>query len=98
MRPNHKNTPQVAVALLGNRTELLFAPGRILTRYEPNPGGKITTRPEGLRIGDSGGNGARANDADPVDALQSLARLIGTMLHNEPPLDPANHRLQPPPP
>src|SRR5207302_4650484 len=69
-------------------------PGRILSRDEPNPGGKITPRPEGARIVDCGGDGARANDADPVDALQSLARLICAMLHNDPPLDRANHRMQ----
>jgi hypothetical protein len=33
-------------------------------------------------------------DADPVDALQSLARLVCAMLHSEPPFDRANHRLQ----
>jgi hypothetical protein len=38
---------------------------RHLSRHQPNPGGKITTRPEGLRVRDRGGNSARANDADP---------------------------------
>src|SRR5262245_26922279 len=94
MCPDHKNTPQIAVALLGNRPKLLFAPGRILARDEPNPGGKIAPRPESIRVGDSGGNSARTNDADSGNALQSLARLIRTMLHSEPPLDRANHRLQ----
>src|ERR1700730_17794702 len=51
-------------------------------------------RPEGARIVDCGGDGARPNDADSVDALQSLARLICAMLHNDPPLDRANHRMQ----
>jgi len=50
-----------------------------LSRDEPNPGGKITPRSESTRVGDSGGNSARANDTDPMDALQSLARLICTM-------------------
>src|SRR5215472_11330982 len=94
MRPDHKNTPQVAITLLGDRSKLLLAASRILSRYESNPSGKITPRPECLRIGDSGGNSTRANDADPVDALQSLARLIGAMLHNEPLLDRADHRMQ----
>src|SRR6516164_4436440 len=65
MCPDHKNTPQVAVPLLRDRPKLLFTPGRILSRDEPNPGGKITPRPEGARIVDCGGDGARANDADP---------------------------------
>src|SRR5262249_61386967 len=91
--PDHKNTPQVAIALLGNRTELLFAPGRILSRYEPNPGRKITTRAEGLRVGDSADNSARANDANAGDALQPLARLIRPMLLGDPLLDLSDHRL-----
>src|ERR1700738_851482 len=62
-RPDHKNTPQVAVASLRDRSKLLFTPGRILARDEPNPGGKITPRPEGARIVDCGGDGARPNDA-----------------------------------
>jgi hypothetical protein len=48
MGPDHKNTPQVAVALLRDRPKLLFAPSRILSRDEPNPGCKITARPEGI--------------------------------------------------
>ena len=71
MRPDHKNTPQVAVALLRDRTKLVFAAGWILSRDEPNPGGKITPRAECLRVRDRGGNSTRPNDADPVDALQS---------------------------
>src|SRR6516165_6916577 len=94
MRPHNKNTPQVAVTLLRDRSKLLFAASRILSRDEPNPGGKITPRPECLRVRDSGGNSARSNDADPVDVLQSLARLIGAMLHNEPLLERAYHRMQ----
>src|SRR6516162_1095476 len=94
MRPHNKNTPQIAVALLRDRPKLVLAASRILSRDEPNPGGKITPRPECLRVRDRGGNSARPNDADPVDALQSLARLIGAMLHSEPLLDRANHRMQ----
>ena len=41
MCPDHKNTPQVAVPLLRDRPKPLFAPGAILSRDEPNPGGKI---------------------------------------------------------
>src|SRR5213078_2080966 len=91
---DHKNAAQIAVTLFRDRPKLLFAPGRILSRYEPHPGGKITARPKGIRVGHRGGYGARANNADPGDALQSLARFIRTMLHNDPPLDRANHRLQ----
>jgi hypothetical protein len=34
-RPDDKNAPQVAVALFGDRPELLLAPGRILARQQP---------------------------------------------------------------
>ena len=94
MRPDHKNAPEVAIALLGDRPKLLFAPGRILSRYEPNPGRKITTRAEGSRVGDSADNSARANDANAGDALQPLARLIRTMLCDDPLLDRSDQRLQ----
>ena len=84
MRSDHKNTPQVAVTLFRDRAKLLFASGRILPGYEPHPGGKITSRPEDIRVCHRGGNSARANEADPRHALQSLARLIRTMLHKRP--------------
>src|SRR4051794_14741442 len=48
MRPDHKNAAQIAVTLFRDRPKLLFAPGRILSRYEPHPGGKITARPKGM--------------------------------------------------
>src|SRR3954465_1477443 len=92
--PTTRMRRQIAVTLFRDRPKLLFAPGRILSRYEPHPGGKITARPKGIRVGHRGGYGARANDADPGDALQSLVFFIRTMLHNEPLLDRANHRLQ----
>src|SRR6516165_694752 len=94
MRPDHKNAARVAIAPFGDWPKLPFTSGRLFSWDEPNPGGKITPRPECLRVRDRGGNGARADDADPVDALQSLACLIGAMLHCEPPLDRANHRMQ----
>src|SRR6516165_377900 len=52
MRSDHKNAPEVAIALLGDRSKLLFASGRILSRYEPNPGRKITTRAKGIWVRD----------------------------------------------
>src|SRR6516165_2935420 len=94
MRPDHKNAARVAIAPFGDWPKLPFTSGRLFSWDEPNPGGKITPRPECLRVRDSGGNGARANEADPGNTLQSLARLVGAMLQSEPPLDRANHRLQ----
>src|ERR1700694_4259648 len=48
-RLDDKNAPQVAVALLGDRPELLLAPGRILARHQPDPGREIAARPEERR-------------------------------------------------
>ena len=74
MSPDHKNAPQVAVALLRNRTELLFAPGRILSRYEPNPGRKITTRAEGIRVRDRADNANEASKRlQSFPAFRSIA-------------------------
>jgi hypothetical protein len=44
--PDDENTPQVAISLLGDRSELLLAPGRILPRHQSDPGRKIASRPE----------------------------------------------------
>ena len=48
MSSDNKNTPEVLVTLFRDRPELLFAAGRILPRHDPDPGRKITTRPECL--------------------------------------------------
>src|SRR3954453_16871115 len=45
-RPDDENAPQVAISLLGDRSELLLAPGRILPRHQPDPGREIASRPE----------------------------------------------------
>src|SRR5712671_5788474 len=48
-RPDDENAPQVAVALFGDRSELLLAPGRILPRHQPDPGREIASRAEHRR-------------------------------------------------
>src|SRR5262245_20068690 len=48
-RPDDENAPQVAVSLLGDRSELLLAPGRILPRHQSDPGAK--SRPDRKIVG-----------------------------------------------
>src|SRR5882757_5355197 len=93
MGSDNKNTPEVLVTLFRDRPELLFAAGRILPRHDPDPGRKITTRPECLRVRDDGGDGSRAYDADSGDGLEPLAGFVRAMQRNDPVLDRADHRL-----
>jgi hypothetical protein len=69
MGTNHQDASQILVALFRDRPELLFAAGRILPRHETNPSRKVTTRSECPRVRDSGGNGGRAHNTNPRDAL-----------------------------
>ena len=93
MGSDNQNTPEILVALFRDRPELRFAAGRILPRHDPDPGRKITTRPECLRVGDDGRDGGRAYDADTGDGLEPLARLVRAMLRNDPFLDRSDQRL-----
>jgi hypothetical protein len=92
MGSDNKNTPEILVTLSRDRPELLFAAGRILPWHDPDPGRKITTRPECLRIRDEGGDGSRAYDAD-TDGLEPLTCLVRAMLRDDPFLDRSDHRL-----
>jgi hypothetical protein len=84
---NNENTPQVAVALLGDRSELLFATARVLSRHQPDPGCKIAPRTERLQIRYNGRNGGRTNKAHPGNGPKPLARLVDPMLRYDPLLD-----------
>src|SRR5262249_57349961 len=55
---------------------------------------KIATRAEDVRVADCRGNSTRTKEPDPRNARKSLARLIRTMLHNQPLLNRSNQRLQ----
>jgi hypothetical protein len=46
MRTDDQDATQVAIALFGDWSKLLFAAGRILSRHKSDPGRKIATRPE----------------------------------------------------
>lgn len=58
---------QVTVSLLGDPAELCFSAGRMLLWRQPEPSGRLSTRPELVGIGDGGGDGCRGNDADARD-------------------------------
>src|SRR5438067_4005533 len=83
-RPDDKNAPQVAVSLLGDRSELLLAPGRILPRHQSDPGRKIASRPEDSRVRHRRHDRSRPDNPDARDRLNPLARLARAMLHLDP--------------
>ena len=93
MGADHEYATQVAVALLGDRTELAFAAGRILSRHKPDPGRKVTTRSERLRVSDNGRDRCRTNKAYSGDRPKSLAVAIRAMLPRDPLLERADQRL-----
>src|SRR6476620_4375970 len=80
-RPDDENTPQVAISLLGDRSELLLAPGRILPRHQPDPGRQIASRPEDSRVRHRRHDRTRPDNPDARDRLNPLARLARAMLH-----------------
>src|SRR5208282_1616923 len=93
MGSDHQNASQIAVALFRDRPELVFAAGRILAWYDPDPGRQIATRSKNLRIRDGRCNRGGPDNANSGDALQPLARLARAMLRHDPFLDRSNHRL-----
>src|SRR6266853_4974135 len=93
MRPDDQNAPQVAVALFGDRSELLLAPGRILPRHQPDPGREIASRPEDSRVCHRRHDRSRPDNPDARDSLNPLARLARAMLHLDPLFDRSDYTL-----
>src|SRR6516165_5443895 len=89
-RPDHENASQVAVSLLGDRPELLLAPGRILAWHQPDPGREIAPRPKDSRVRHRRHDRGRPQNSYARDGFNPLARLVPAMLH----LDRPNRRLQ----
>src|SRR6266536_2838790 len=90
-RPDDENAPQVAISLLGNRSELLLAPGRILPRHQPDPGREIAARPEDSRVRHRRHDRSRPDNPDARDPLNPLACLARAMLHLDPLFDRSDH-------
>src|SRR5258708_32579908 len=84
-RPDDENAPQVAVALFGDRPELLLAPGRILPRHQPDPGREIASRPEDSRVCHRRHDRSRPDNSDARDGLNPLPLLARAILHLDPP-------------
>src|SRR5262245_55322928 len=87
-------TTKVAVSLLGDRSELLLAPGRILPRHQSDPGRKIASRPEDGRVRHRRHDRSRPDNPDAGDRLNPLARLARAMLHLDPLFDRSDDTLQ----
>src|SRR5258705_7420235 len=93
-RSNDENAPQVAISLLGDRSELLLAPGRILPRHQPDPGREIASRPEDSRVRHRRHDRSRPDNPDARDGLNPLARLARATLHLDPVFDRSDDTLQ----
>src|SRR5215510_7525515 len=87
-------TTKVAVSLLGDRSELLLAPGRILPRHQSDPGRKIASRPEDGRVRHRRHDRSRPDNPDAGDRLNPLACLARAMLHLDPLFDRSDDTLQ----
>src|SRR5690606_28008811 len=72
-----KQSTQIGVAAFGDRAEPILAAGAVLSRYESEPSGELTTVTEIGGVaggGDGGARGERADADDGADALGVGAR------------------------
>jgi hypothetical protein len=76
MRSDDENASEILVALLGDRPELLLAPGGILSRHQPDPSREIAPRPKNRRVRHGRRDRGRPDDTDAWDGLEPLARFI----------------------
>ena len=71
---------KVAISLLGDTSEPLFAPGRMLPRHKSDPCCKIPTGFEDTRVCDGRSDGRGGDHAYPRHGLDAAAHIIGTMM------------------
>ena len=93
VRTYDKDAPQVAIPLLGDVTELLLASRRVLSRHQADPGRKITSRSECLRVRHGRVDRGGANDANAGDRLEPPAPIVRLMLDDDPLLERADQGL-----
>src|SRR5215813_2578927 len=78
-RASREQAAQIAIALFADTAKLVLAPARVLLRHEPNPGGKIPSRSESLRISDAGDQSGGERGTNTGNVVEPLARLIGSV-------------------
>src|SRR5271166_1124628 len=64
---------EISIARLGDATETVLAPGRILTWHQAEPGGELPTRFEYRDIGHRRGKGRGDDRSDPGNGCQIAA-------------------------
>src|ERR1700758_2810980 len=77
---HHEQPSKVAISLLGDASEPLLAPGRVLPRHKSDPCCKIPTGFEGTRVCDSRSDGRGRDHAYPRHGLDAAAHIVGTMM------------------
>src|SRR5215470_15462831 len=92
-RSHDQDALQVAVTLLGYRSQPRLAAGGILARDDADPGPKVAPRLEYRSIGNRGNNGARADEANARNGLKPFAVIASAMLRAKPLLDRRDLRL-----
>src|SRR6516162_703285 len=77
---DHEQPSKVAISLLGDASEPLLAPGRVLPRHKSDPCCKIPTGFEVTRVCDGRSDGRGRDHAYPRHGLDAAAHIIGTMM------------------
>jgi hypothetical protein len=95
-RPGRKQTSQIAIPLLADAAELFLAPARVLLGHEANPGCEVPSRPERLRISNTGDKSRRQRWADAGNLIKPPARRIGPVPGHDPPVKLENLGFQHP--
>ncbi len=75
----HKQAAQITVSLFADTAEPVPAPARVLSGYQPDPGREVATRSEGFGVRDAGDQRGGEQRTDARNAIEALARLIGTV-------------------
>src|SRR5260370_42464372 len=82
-RTGHKQAAQIAVTLLADPAKPVLAPPGVLLRHDPDPGGEIPLRSDGLWVG----NGGDQHLTDAGNVMKALARLVGPVPGHDQPVE-----------
>src|SRR5690554_758198 len=79
LRTMHQQSAEIAIATLGNRSELRFPAGGLLSRNQAKPGDEVPSALERFHIADRRHHCRGGNRTDAEDLGQPLALLAVTM-------------------
>src|SRR4029077_19373598 len=75
-RAGGEQAAQIAIALLADTAKLILAPARVLLRHEPDPGREVSSRSEGLGVGNARNQCRCERRTDAGDRVKPLARRV----------------------